>query len=232
MATRYSGIWRHSGILCIGLLCLDHKYILLSFAHEGSESDAITYSCSRGGNASTNSIILAQLGLKQVEFFGSIGDNVDTEYCLTELTNFDVCINNCVKHPSYVLPNTSALINRQKGTRTLIHHRGTFPELTHSEFSRLDLSRYKLIHFEGRPNIEELARMILHLKKWNEIATEQILISFEMEKARDFGDISALTDVLFIGLFTHDSYFSPLMLFFELALIHIIINSVLLVYLI
>ena len=200
MSSKFSDIWRNSGILCIGLLCLDHKYILLSYAHEGSESDAITYSRSRGGNASTNSIILAQLGFKQAEFFGSIGDNVDTHYCLTELTNFDVCVNNCVKHSSFVLPNTSALINRQKGTRTLIHHRGNFPELTYNEFSNLDLSRYKLIHFEGRPNIEELKSMILHLKKWNEIASEKIVISFEMEKARDFKSISSETDILFIGM--------------------------------
>ena len=200
MASKNSEIGRNCGILCVGLLCLDHKYILLSFGNEGSESYSITYSRSRGGNASTNSVILAQLGLIQAEFFGSIGDNVDTKFCLSELTNFKVYVNNCVKHPTFVLPNTSALINKQKGTRTLLHYRGTFPELTYEDFSKLDLSRYKLIHFEGRPNIEELTRMLFHLKKWNEITSEKILISFEMEKARDFRDIYSQTDILFIGM--------------------------------
>ena len=199
MATKIGEDSKLSHALFIGLICTDHKYILPSFPPEYSESKSSSYIRSRGGNASTNSIIMSQLGWKHVEFYGSIGDNIDTQFCLAELSRFGVSSQNCVKRLKFYLPNTCAIINKQKGSRTLIHHRGVFPELVYNEFSKLDLSKYTLLHFEGRPNTCEISRMISHVEKWNETISKKVIISFEMEKSRDFADIISKVDILFIG---------------------------------
>ena len=191
---------RTNRVLCVGLLCLDHIYVLPEFPEEDSDVRATTQSRSRGGNASTNTAILAQLGWEYVEFVGSIGDTLDTEFCLDELRKYGVIVENCVKRKGLAQPNTCAIINKSSGSRTLIHYHGGFPEVSYKEFSALNLNLYKHIHLEGRTNIDDLSKILQHISDWNAESTHhRIKTSFELEKPRDYRSIFALPDVLFVS---------------------------------
>ena len=190
---------RTNRVLCLGLLCLDHIYVLPDFPEEDSDVRASSQSRSRGGNGSTNTVILAQLGWEHVEFMGSIGDTLDTEFCLDDLRKYGVIVENCVKRKGLAQPNACAIINKSNGSRTLIHHHGGFPEISYKEFSSLNLNLYKLIHLEGRTNVDELAKILEHISDWNVKATHRIKTSFELEKPRDYRAILSLPDILFVS---------------------------------
>ncbi|KAI6658990.1 Ketohexokinase-like [Oopsacas minuta] len=167
---------------------------------EDSDVRAISQSRSRGGNASTNAAILAQLGWDKVEFIGSIGNTTETDFCLYELKKYGVIVENCIKHEGLVQPNTCAIINKSNGSRTLIHYHGGFPEINYQEFSGLNLNLYKLIHLEGRTNVDELNKILRYISDWNSIDSHKIVkTSFELEKPLDFSSILSLPDVLFVS---------------------------------
>ena len=187
-------------ILCMGLLCLDNVYVLPEYPVEDADVRALSQTKSRGGNASTNTAILAQLGWENVEFLGSVGDSMDSDFCLDDLRKYGVIVENCVKREGLIQPNTCAIINESNGSRTLVHYHGGFPEITSSEFSALNLNQYKLIHLEGRNNVDELAKMLKHISVWNSTNSHHKLItSLEVEKPRDYSHLIAYPDVLFIS---------------------------------
>ena len=187
-------------ILCMGLLCLDFVYILSEYPEEDTDVRALSQTKSRGGNASTNTTILAQLGWENGEFLGSVGDTMDSEFCLDDLRKYGVIVENCVKREGFIQPNTCAIINESNGSRTLVHYHGDFPEINSSELSALNLNLYKLIHLEGRKNVDELAKMLKHVSVWNSTHSHhKVMTSFELEKPRDFSQIIPYSDVLFIS---------------------------------
>ena len=187
-------------ILCMGLLCLDHVYVLPEYPEEDTDVRALSQTRSRGGNASTNTTIIAQLGWKNVEFLGSVGDTMDSDFCLDELRKYGVIVENCVKREGFIQPNTCAIINESNGSRTLVHYHSGFPEINSNEFSAMNLNQYKLIHLEGRNNVDELAKMLKHVSVWNsKHNNHKIITSFELEKPRDFSHIIPYPDVLFIS---------------------------------
>ena len=57
-------------VLCVGLVCIDKFLVLESFPQEDSDQPALEAYQSRGGNASNNCTILAQL-VPKVEFLGT-----------------------------------------------------------------------------------------------------------------------------------------------------------------
>ena len=186
-------------ILCLGLLCLDYIYVMPVYPSEDEDVRALSQTRSRGGNASTNTVILSQLGWDQVEFLGSVGDTLETGFCLGELTKYGIVIENCVKHEGLAQPNTCAIINQSNGSRTLIHYHGGFPEIQFSEFSNIKLNLYKLVHLEGRTNVGEMTNMLLHITEWNKTASHKVFTSFEMEKPNDYGIIPTLVDIVFVS---------------------------------
>ena len=191
---------RKNRVLCVGLLCLDNIYVLPDFPEEDSDVRATSQARSRGGNASTNTVLLAQLGWEHVEFMGSIGDTYDTDFCLDELRKYGVIVENCVKRKGLDQPNTCAVINKSNGSRTLIHYHAGFPEISYDEFSGMDLNLYKLIHLEGRRNIDTLVKILQRISDWNEESTHhRIKTSFELEKPKDYRSILPLPDVLFVS---------------------------------
>ena len=186
-------------ILCLGLLCLDYIYVMPQYPSEDEDVRALSQARSRGGNASTNTVILSQLGWEHVEFLGSVGDTLETEFCLGEVTKYGIVIENCVKHEGLSQPNTCAIINKSNGSRTLIHYHGGFPELNFNEFSNIKLNLYKHIHLEGRTNVAEMIKIFLHITEWNKTASQRVFMSFEMEKPNDYGIIPNLADVIFVS---------------------------------
>ena len=61
-----------SGILCVGLTCVDLVSVVTSYPAEDSDNRCLRQYWSRGGNASNNATVLALLGEKKVACLRSI----------------------------------------------------------------------------------------------------------------------------------------------------------------
>ncbi|XP_026855646.2 ketohexokinase isoform X2 [Electrophorus electricus] len=73
------------------------------------------------------------------------------------------------------------------GTRTVVLSDTNLPDVSAEDFSKLDLSQYKWIHWEGR-NAEEQIKMIEKVREYNskqQREENRITISVEIEKTRE-----------------------------------------------
>ncbi|WP_247869879.1 PfkB family carbohydrate kinase [Methylophaga sp. SB9B] len=85
------------------------------------------------------------------------------------------------------MPTSYITLNRQNGSRTIVHHRDC-PELSFDAFRQIDLTQFDWLHFEGR-NITELAKILKHCRQ----NSPNVPISLEIEKPRD--SIESLFDM-------------------------------------
>nr|XP_015201658.1 PREDICTED: ketohexokinase isoform X13 [Lepisosteus oculatus] len=75
------------------------------------------------------------------------------------------------------------------------------PDVTADDFQKVDLTKYKWIHWEGR-NPGEQVKMIKHVEEYNSsvMAEEQITISVEIEKTREeLYQLFQYGDVVFVS---------------------------------
>ncbi|MCJ8737266.1 hypothetical protein PDJAM_G00021850 [Pangasius djambal] len=82
-------------------------------------------------------------------------------------------------------PCACCIVCQKSGSRTVVLYDTNLPDVCADDFSKLDLSHYKWIHFEGR-NADEQVKMIEQVKIYNATQEEKnrITISVEIEKAR------------------------------------------------
>ncbi|XP_062302413.1 ketohexokinase isoform X6 [Osmerus eperlanus] len=87
--------------------------------------------------------------------------------------------------------------NVTTGSRTILHMNRNLPDVTATDFSKVDLTQYSWIHWEGR-NAEEQVKMIQQVALFNRSLPQQqrITISVEIEKTMEplyqlfpYGDI-------------------------------------------
>jgi ketohexokinase len=64
----------------------------------------------------------------------------------------------CVTHDNCTLPTSCVILSSSTASRTIVHFR-KLPELTAEDFSKIDVSQFGWIHFEGR-SPESYSRMI------------------------------------------------------------------------
>lgn len=100
----------------------------------------------RGGNASNNCTVLAQLGIS-CEFLGCISTAVMFEFVVADMIARGIRYSNCPRHDCDV-PLSSILLNSATNSRTIIHSNPNMPILTAEDFKRVNLNNYRWIHFE------------------------------------------------------------------------------------
>ncbi|XP_060789798.1 ketohexokinase-like isoform X3 [Neoarius graeffei] len=91
--------------------------------------------------------------------------------------------------------------NQTSGTRTILHMNRNLPDVSADDFSKVDLSQFKWIHFEGR-NADEQVKMIEQVKSYNATHEEKnrITISVEIEKTRpSLYQLFSHGDVVFVS---------------------------------
>jgi hypothetical protein len=59
-------------VMCVGLVCIDNVLTLPRFPEEDSDQPCHNHRRSRGGNASNNCTVLAELGVESPEFLGNL----------------------------------------------------------------------------------------------------------------------------------------------------------------
>ena len=112
----------------------------------------------------------------------------------TDLADHNIAFQHCPKHERSKSPNSYIMLNAKSGSRTILHTNLGLPELTLVDFHRVkDISKYAWVHFEGRPNIPEIVKMM-------ESIQGQVKISLEMEKLnRNYEPLLPLVNVVFVS---------------------------------
>jgi ketohexokinase len=163
-------------ILCVGSAVLD---LVFSVPHHPAEDEELRASALRvaaGGNAANTARVLRGLG-HDVSLGAVLADHPAAAPLEQELRRAGVDLSPC-RHLEGMPPLSAVLLSRNGGHRTIVHHRAT-PEYGLDDFGRLDLSRWRWVHFESRPG-PETARMVRHARLFR----PDLLLSIEAEKVR------------------------------------------------
>ncbi|XP_016390301.1 ketohexokinase-like isoform X2 [Sinocyclocheilus rhinocerous] len=98
-------------------------------------------------------------------------------------------------------PCACCVVCPTNGSRTVVLSDTNLPDVSVEDFSKVDLSQYKWIHWEGR-NADEQVKMIERAREYNSKREEKnrITISVEIEKTREpLYQLFPLGDLVFVS---------------------------------
>ncbi|XP_062909882.1 ketohexokinase isoform X2 [Mobula hypostoma] len=172
-------------ILCIGLVCLDIINVVDKFPVEDTDTRCISQRWQRGGNASNSCTVLSILGAP-CGFMGSLAPGRVSDFITDDFQSRGINVSNIVWQHVGVTPCACCLVNINNGSRTVILSDMNLPDVTAKDFGKIDLTRYKWIHWEGRNASEQIA-MMEQVEQYNaNVPVEQrITTSVEIEKTRE-----------------------------------------------
>ncbi|XP_061075334.1 ketohexokinase isoform X2 [Conger conger] len=172
-------------ILCIGLVCLDIINVVDKYPEEDTDSRCLSQRWQRGGNASNSCTVLSILGAP-CAFMGSLAPGPVADFVLADFLRYEIDVSLLAERTECSFPASVVISNVRTGSRTILHMNRNLPDVSAEDFSRVDLSQYKWIHWEGR-NAEEQVKMIQQVQHYNSTLPEgkRITISVEIEKTRE-----------------------------------------------
>jgi len=187
-------------VLCVGLCCLDIVMVCESYPKEDSDQRCLSHQWQRGGNASNNATIFAEFEVP-CEILGTMSTDIGGQFMKNDFSLHNISCENCHFYDDFESPTSVVWINSQNGSRTIVHSNKDMPEITFEDFKVLNLENYSWIHFECRPNYENIKTIIEHIRTWNSNeANNQIRISIEIEKPKTESlEMLGLGDVVFIS---------------------------------
>ncbi|XP_066532078.1 ketohexokinase isoform X1 [Hoplias malabaricus] len=172
-------------ILCIGLVCLDIINVVEKYPEEDTDSRCLSQRWQRGGNASNSCTVLSLLGAP-CAFMGSLAPGPVADFLLNDFKVCEVDVSLVLERSQCSVPVSVVISSETTGSRTILHSNRNLPDVSVEDFSKLDLSQYHWIHWEGR-NAEDQVKMIEKVKAYNrnEEKNNTITISVEIEKTRE-----------------------------------------------
>ncbi|XP_064188084.1 ketohexokinase isoform X4 [Anguilla rostrata] len=161
---------------------------------------------------------------------GSLAPGPVADFVLADFRRYDIDVSLLAERAECSFPASVVISNVRTGSRTILHmnrfvrawpgamagvrlsrrpssghgsarSRGNLPDVSAEDFSRVDLSQYKWIHWEGR-NAEEQVKMIQRVEHYNSTLPEdkRITISVEIEKTREpLYQLFPYGDVVFVS---------------------------------
>ncbi|XP_062863865.1 ketohexokinase isoform X2 [Trichomycterus rosablanca] len=174
----------HKKILCVGLVCLDIINVVEKYPDEDTDTRCLSQRWQRGGNASNSCTVLALLGAP-CAFMGSLAAGPVADFIVEDFSRRGVDISGVAWQQCGVTPCACCAVCPTSGSRTVLLYDTNLPDVSADDFSRLDLTQFKWIHFEGR-NAEDQVKMIQQVRNYNLKQEERnrITISVEIEKTR------------------------------------------------
>jgi len=163
-------------ILCVGSAVLDLIFSVPRHPADDEEMRATALRVEAGGNAANTARVLRSLG-HDVALATLLGDHPAAAPVEEVLRREGVDLS-VARRVAGMPPLSAILLSQTSGHRTIVHHRGP-DEYGLDAFARLDLSRWRWVHFEARPG-EETARMVRHARLFR----PELTISIEVEKTR------------------------------------------------
>ncbi|XP_066532079.1 ketohexokinase isoform X2 [Hoplias malabaricus] len=172
-------------ILCIGLVCLDIINVVEKYPEEDTDSRCLSQRWQRGGNASNSCTVLSLLGAP-CAFMGSLAPGPVADFIVGDFEGRGVDVSSISFQSHGETPCACCVVCLGTGSRTVLLSDTNLPDVSVEDFSKLDLSQYHWIHWEGR-NAEDQVKMIEKVKAYNrnEEKNNTITISVEIEKTRE-----------------------------------------------
>ncbi|XP_062934290.1 ketohexokinase isoform X3 [Cynocephalus volans] len=171
-------------ILCVGLVVLDVISLVDKYPKEDTEIRCLSQRWQRGGNASNSCTVLSLLGAP-CAFMGSLAPGHVADFVLDDLRRYSVDLRYTVFQTTGFVPISTVIINKANGSRTILYSRN-LPDVSAKDFEKVDLTRFKWIHFEGR-NASEQVKMLQRVEQHNarQPPEQKIRVSVEIEKPRE-----------------------------------------------
>ncbi|XP_018606703.1 ketohexokinase isoform X5 [Scleropages formosus] len=187
-------------ILCVGLVCLDIISVVDKYPEEDTDTRCLSQRWQRGGNASNSCTIFSLLGAP-CAFLGSLAPGPVADFITADFARRGVDFSNVAWQREGETPCACCLVCPASGSRTVVLADTNLPDVSAEDFSKVDLTQYKWIHWEGR-NASEQVKMIQQVEKFNSTVPEQqrITISVEIEKTREIlYQLFPYGDVVFVS---------------------------------
>ncbi|XP_073683298.1 ketohexokinase isoform X1 [Garra rufa] len=187
-------------ILCIGLVCLDIINVVDEYPEEDSDTRCLSQRWQRGGNASNTCTVLSLLGAP-CAFMGSLAPGPVADFIVGDFARRGVDISGVAWQKWGETPCACCVVCPTNGSRTVVLSDTNLPDVSIEDFSKVDLSQYKWIHWEGR-NADEQVKMIERVREHNSKQEEKnrITISVEIEKTREpLYQLFPLGDLVFVS---------------------------------
>ncbi|XP_058988342.1 ketohexokinase isoform X4 [Mustela lutreola] len=192
-------------ILCVGLVVLDVINVVDKYPEEDTDSRCLFCRClsqrwQRGGNASNSCTVLSLLGAP-CAFMGSLAPGHVADFVLDDLRRYSVDLRYTVSQTTGSVPISTVIISEATGSRTILHAYRNLPDVSATDFEKVDLTRFKWIHIEGR-NASEQVKMLRRIEQHNasQPPAQKIRVSVEVEKPREeLFQLFGYGDVVFVS---------------------------------
>lgn len=187
-------------ILCIGLVCLDIINVVDKYPEEDTDTRCVSQRWQRGGNASNTCTVLSLLGAP-CAFMGSLAPGPVADFITGDFARRGVDISGVAWQKWGETPCACCVVCPANGSRTVVLSDTNLPDVSVEDFSKVDLSQYKWVHWEGR-NADEQVKMIERVREYNKKQDEKnrIAISVEIEKTREpLYQLFPLGDLVFVS---------------------------------
>lgn len=128
-----------------------------------------------------------------------MADDSINHFIEEDLIRHEIDFTHCPKHKGHNSPNSYIILNSNSGSRTILHTNLGLPELTSEDFkASMKPLNYSWIHFEGRPDLDEILVMIKTVKG---ICSERPPnVSLELEKlGGNFDPLLPFVDLIFVS---------------------------------
>ncbi|XP_071598471.1 ketohexokinase isoform X4 [Heliangelus exortis] len=128
-------------------------------------------------------------------------EDSDTSFIVADFRRRGVDVSHVAWQPRGDVPCACCVVSAASGSRTIVLYDTNLPDVTARDFEKVDLSRFKWIHWEAR-NVAEQVEMIRRVERHNRSrgAGERVRISVEVEKPRqELLELLGLGEVVFIS---------------------------------
>ncbi|XP_036190991.1 ketohexokinase isoform X2 [Myotis myotis] len=187
-------------ILCVGLVVLDIINVVDKYPEEDTDSRCLSQRWQRGGNASNSCTVLSLLGAP-CAFMGSLAPGHVADFVLNDLRRYSVDLHYTVFQTTGSVPISTVIVNEASGSRTILHACRNLPDVSAADFEKVDLTRFKWIHIEGR-NASEQVKMLQRIEQHNarQPPGQKVRVSVEVEKPREeLFQLFGYGDVVFVS---------------------------------
>nr|8UG1_A Chain A, Ketohexokinase [Homo sapiens]8UG1_B Chain B, Ketohexokinase [Homo sapiens]8UG3_A Chain A, Ketohexokinase [Homo sapiens]8UG3_B Chain B, Ketohexokinase [Homo sapiens] len=191
---------RGSQILCVGLVVLDVISLVDKYPKEDSEIRCLSQRWQRGGNASNSCTVLSLLGAP-CAFMGSMAPGHVADFLVADFRRRGVDVSQVAWQSKGDTPSSCCIINNSNGNRTIVLHDTSLPDVSATDFEKVDLTQFKWIHIEGR-NASEQVKMLQRIDAHNtrQPPEQKIRVSVEVEKPREeLFQLFGYGDVVFVS---------------------------------
>uniref|UniRef100_A0A8D1Q034 Ketohexokinase n=4 Tax=Sus scrofa TaxID=9823 RepID=A0A8D1Q034_PIG len=187
-------------ILCVGLVVLDIINVVDKYPEEDTDSRCLSQRWQRGGNASNSCTVLSLLGAP-CAFMGSLAPGHVADFLVADFGQRGVDVSQVAWQSSGETPCSCCIVNSSNGSRTIVLYDTNLPDVSAKDFEKVDLTRFKWIHIEGR-NASEQVKMLQRIEQHNarQPPEQKIQVSVEVEKPREeLYQLFGYGDVVFVS---------------------------------